>query len=117
MQPFRTTLFAADFSENSQQAFRMACSLAVEDKTRLIVLHVVESDWVAKRPEYLGEETNPPDETECLAEFLKRRLSEVYVPNHPLDVEYRTSEGRAATEIVRMADVIGADLIAMGTHG
>jgi len=29
MQPFRTILFAADFSENSRDAFRMACSLAV----------------------------------------------------------------------------------------
>ena len=36
MQPFRTILFAADFSENSKEAFEMACKLAVKDKTRLL---------------------------------------------------------------------------------
>lgn len=44
-------------------------------------------------------------------------MCEFYVPIHPLDVEYLTSEGRAATEILRLAGAIGADLIAMGTHG
>jgi len=117
VQPFRTILFAADFSENSVHAFRTACALAVEDKTRLIVLHVAEPDWVAKKPDYLGQGAVPPSQTESLHEFLKRRMGEVYVPIHPLDVEYRTSEGSAETEIVRMADAIGADLIAMGTHG
>ncbi len=117
MEPFRTILFAADFSENSAAAFRVACSLAIVNTTRLIVLHVVEPDWVEKGPDYLGQGAAPPSHTEGLQEFLKRRMGEVYVPIHPLDVEYRTSEGSAALEIVRMAGAIGADLIAMGTHG
>ncbi len=41
MQPFQTILFAADFSQNSKEAFRVACSLAAADKTRMIILHVV----------------------------------------------------------------------------
>ena len=44
MQSARTILFAADFSENSVEAFRIACSLAVERETRLIVLHVIDPD-------------------------------------------------------------------------
>ena len=59
MQPFRTILFAADFSENSKEAFRAACSLAVENKTRLIVLHVVEPNWVPEEPVHLGQPTVP----------------------------------------------------------
>jgi nucleotide-binding universal stress UspA family protein len=117
MQPFRTILFAADFSGSSTAAFRVACSLAGEDTVRLIVLHVVEPDWVAKLPDYLEPGTIPPPDTESLREWLERRLAEVYVPTHPLHVEYRTSEGSAAEEVLRLADAVGADLIAMGTHG
>jgi len=117
VQPFRTILFAADFSANSTEAFRTACSLAVEHKTKLVVLHVLEPDWVAKKPDYLGEGVAPPDHTEGLPEFLKRRMCEIYVPTRPLDVEYRVSEGSAAVRIVHLADAIGANLIAMGTHG
>jgi nucleotide-binding universal stress UspA family protein len=117
MQLFRTILVAADFSENSVAAFHVACSLNIDTTTRLIVLHVVEPDWVAKTPDYLGQGVVPASTTESLHEFLERRMGEVYVPNHPLEVEYRTSEGSAAAEIVRMADSIGADLIVMGTHG
>ena len=117
MRPFRTVLFAADFSVNSKEAFRIGCSLAAADKARLLIFHVVETDWVSKGPDYLGQGAIPPSETESLHSFLQRRLREVYVPIHPLNVEYRTNEGSAATEIIRMADAIGADLIVIGTHG
>ncbi len=120
MQPFRTILFAADFSESSVQAFRMACALAVENKTRLVLLHVIEPNLVAAEPAYTGEPTVP-----CFAaqrdasnhETLSRKMREVYVPGRPLELVYRTTEGAAATEIIRMAGEIGADLIVMGTHG
>lgn len=117
MQPFRTILLAADFSENSQDAFHLACSLAMGNGKRLIVLHVVKPARVSKTPDYLGQGSLPTSETEDGHEFLKRRMGEVYVPNNPIDVEYRTRDGDASVEIVRMADEIGADLIAMGTQG
>jgi nucleotide-binding universal stress UspA family protein len=120
MQPFRIILLAADFSENSQEAFRLACSLAVENRTRLIVFHVVEPTYVAEEPVYLGQAAvqffkAPRDEVRH--ESLRRKLRAVYSPAHPFDVEYRTSEGEAAEEILRMANEIGAELIVMGTHG
>jgi nucleotide-binding universal stress UspA family protein len=117
MQPFRTILCGADFSENSKEAFHMACALAVEDKTRLFVLYVVEPDWVAKAPRYLGQWVVPSSATESLHGFLKRQMADVYVPIQPLDVECRTSEGDPAEQILRLAEKIGADLIVMGTHG
>jgi nucleotide-binding universal stress UspA family protein len=117
MQPFQTILFAADFSENSKAAFGVACRLATENTSRLVVLHVIEPDWVAKSSDYLGEGAVSPSETESLSAFLKQRMAEVYVPNRPLNVEFCASEGSAAPEIIRMADTVGADLIAMSTHG
>ena len=117
MQLFRTILFAADFSENSKAAFRMACVLSTENTTRLIVLHVIEPDWVAKKPDYLEEGAVSPSETESLGAFLKRRMAEVYVPNQRLNVEFRAMDGSAAPAIIRTAEETEADLIAMGMHG
>jgi len=119
MQPFRTILFAADFSENSKEAFRAACVLAVENQTRLIVLHVVEPDWVPEDPVYFGQPIVQYFATrdERRHEALKRKLGEVFTSSHPMDVQYHTKEGDAPAEILRMADEIGSDLIVMGTHG
>jgi len=119
MQPFRTILFAADFSENSQEAFRAACSLAVENQTRLIVLHVVEPSWVSKESVYLGQPSVRlySKQDEGRHEALKRKLGEVFTPSHPIDIQYHTREGNAPAEILSMADEIGCDLIVMGTHG
>ena len=101
MEALRIILFAADFSDNSIAAFRVACSLSIDKATTLIVLHVIEPEWAAKRPDYLGPGSAGPFETESLQEFLKRRLSEVYAPAHPLDVEYRraTDQRRARSSV------------------
>ena len=119
MQPFRTILFAADLSENSKQAFRVACSLAVENNTRLVVLHVAEPNWAPQEPGYSGEANARffAEKDERHHEALKRKLCEVYTPNHPLDMEYQTREGDAKVEILRTASEVGSDLIVMGTHG
>ena len=57
MIPFRTMLVAADLSESSRQAFRVACSLAREEKTRICVVHVVEPNYVTAEPVYSGQQT------------------------------------------------------------
>jgi nucleotide-binding universal stress UspA family protein len=41
MWPLKTILHPTDFSRCSQDAFRLACSLARDHGARLIVLHVV----------------------------------------------------------------------------
>jgi nucleotide-binding universal stress UspA family protein len=120
MKPFQTILFAADFSEGSQEAFRAACSLAVEGETRLHVFHVVEPQWVPEDPVPYGQAAVQYDDAGRDGgrdETLRRRMYEVYIPNCPVDVEYHTSEGDASTEIVHMADEIEANLIVVGTHG
>ena len=120
MQPFATILFAADFSENSKEAFRAAWSLAVENETRLVVLHVVEPNWVAADPVCYGQisvqfHAAEPDKAHHAA--LRRKLRDEYMPDRPIEVDYQTREGEAAVEILRMAKEWGSDLIVMGTHG
>lgn len=109
MPPLRNVLFAADFSENSVDAFRMACELAARDDALLIVLHVIDGNR--------DEGARPSPGIEAFAATRERRLREVYVTDRPVQVAYRTSQGPVAAEILRTAAEVGADLIALGTHG
>jgi nucleotide-binding universal stress UspA family protein len=119
MQPFRTILLAADFSEISREAFRLAGSLAVENKTRIIVLHVAEPTLVTEEPVSTGQPAiqffNAATD-KVRHESLRRTMREVYSPHHPIDVEYVIREGDAAEEILCTSDERGADLMVLGTH-
>ncbi len=121
MQPFRSILFAGDFSENSVQAFHVACMLSHEDQTHLTVLHVAPPDRVAGHRTVPGRPAagSPQDPAvEDPRQGLRHELRDVYSANRPLDVHYRTSIGDdPATEILRVADELGAELIVMGAHG
>jgi nucleotide-binding universal stress UspA family protein len=120
MRPFQSLLFAADFSDNSKEAFRLARSLAVQSKTRLTVFHVLDPKWIRDEPAYFGHsmaqiEAAPRDEDRH--DLFKRYLAEAYPSDGPLDVQYVTNEGDVSAEILREAGEIGSDLIVMGTHG
>jgi nucleotide-binding universal stress UspA family protein len=120
MQPFRNILFAADFSENSHEAFRIACSLSSETKTRMSVLHVVEPHWVAEEPAYFGQPMIQFFDAGAQPnglEAIKRRLIDHYTPNHAIDVTYAVREGEIPDEILKLAEQHGSDLIVMGMHG
>jgi nucleotide-binding universal stress UspA family protein len=119
MKPFRTILFAADFSAASQQAFRMACRVGVPGQTRLHVLHVIEPDWVPEEPAGFGQPNLFHDAAAVgdRDEPLIQRLCAAYAPAQPIDVEYHARHGDAVPEILRRAEELQADLIVMGTHG
>jgi len=120
LQLIRTILFAADFSENSKQAFHAACSLAAGNQTRVVVLHVVEPSSISQHPLYLGHgnvqfrvtETDKAEQQSAM-----RKLGEFYIPDHPVQMEYFATQGDTAEEILRTARELGSDLIVMGTHG
>lgn len=120
MTPFQTILFAADFSESSQEAFHTACSLAVEGRARLHVLHVVEPNWVPEDPSFFGQtgvqfyDANTDGSRE---EQLRQKLCLAYAPDVPIEVEYHVQRGNPATEILHKAEEVGAALIVVGTHG
>ncbi|MGP0063664.1 MAG: universal stress protein [Isosphaeraceae bacterium] len=120
MESFRTILFAADFSDASVEAFRMACSLAAEGRTRLHVLHVVEANLVPEETAFLGQVNVPYYDASSDGdrhEQLKQKLRAAYAPNAPIDVAYYVRDGHAAAEILGLAGELGADLIVVGTHG
>ena len=120
MQPFRTILFAADYSENSKQAFHAACSLADGSQTRLVVLHVSEPGPVSDQPVdriHRGVQFHSPQAQEEEQKSAIQRLGELYVAECPLQMEYIATQGDVSAEILRKAREFGSDLIVMGTHG
>jgi len=107
----RTILCATDFSAASEEAFGVACSLAVNQEAKLIVVHVASpavpgvgmTESLALHDDYLGA-------IEARLRALERRA-----PAIPM--QFRIEEGHPSTEIVRLARAVHADLIVIGWRG
>jgi nucleotide-binding universal stress UspA family protein len=110
MVPIKTILHPTDFSEPSDIAFRLACSLARDHGGRVVVLHVIPSAGVVH-----GERVLPPRAFEH--EELRDKLYAVKPPAPRVPVEYQLAEGDPVAEIVGVAREVPCDLIVMGTHG
>ena len=111
MLPLHTILHPTDFSERSEYAFRLACSLARDYGARLVALHVVTPPVVI-----YGDGIVPLDPGPERA-AAKERLERLEAPRTGTRLEHRLAEGDPAEEILRVAREIAADLIVMGTHG
>jgi nucleotide-binding universal stress UspA family protein len=110
MLPIRTILHPTDFSEHSDPAFWLACSVARDYGARLVVLHVVPP------PVFHGEVVarRQPDGYHT---DLEKQLQE-FRPREPgIPVERRVEDGDPAAAILRVAQEVPCDLIVMGTHG
>ena len=99
----QTILHPTDFSERSGYAFRLACSLARDRGARLIVLHVMPVPLVQEKRFYQEE--------------MSAELNRLRAPDSQIQVEHRLEEGDPATQILRIAQETGCDLVVMGTHG
>jgi nucleotide-binding universal stress UspA family protein len=111
MLPIRTILHPTDFSTSSDYAFRLACSLARDYGSRLIVLHVATPPVVA-----FGEGVLPV-QPEGYRDELREWLHRLAAQGPTARVEHHLVEGDAAAEIIHLAGETKCDLIVMGTHG
>ena len=111
MLAIKTILHPTDFSERSNFAFRLACSLARDYGARLMVVHVAEPPV----PIYGNGLVLPP--AQAPKETVLARLQQLLPKDPKVQVEHRLTEGDAAIEILRIAGEIKCDLIVMGTHG
>jgi nucleotide-binding universal stress UspA family protein/quercetin dioxygenase-like cupin family protein len=113
MLSIQTILHPTDFSDNSWGAFQMACTLARENKARLILLHVIPPSASPILTEPPANPFQPAESQEC----LKGRFAWPQPQDPAIRVEHRVAEGDAPEEILRLAQALPCDLIVMGTHG
>jgi nucleotide-binding universal stress UspA family protein len=111
MLPFKTILFATDFSPPSNVAFEVAGALARDYKARMIALHVIEPAMAGytEFAAHIGPEEN--------MEEAMVKLHALKAPSSRVTLEYRLLEGDPAAVIAKTATETGADLIVMSTHG
>ena len=113
MTAMKTILHPTDFSENSEYAFRTACSMAQDHGARLVLLHVLP-------PTVVPVLTAPPPDPLEPAEAQKHLTIHFPWPQPPapgVRVEHRVAEGDVPGEILSLAQALDCDLIVMGTHG
>ncbi len=110
MLALQTILHPTDFSDRSDYAFRLACSLARDYNAHLVIVHVLAPPVIG-----YGEGVIPPEPDLMRAE-ARHQLASLAAPSE-LRVERQVIEGDPVTEILQVADEVDADLIVMGTHG
>jgi len=110
MLPIRLILHPTDFSEQAGHALQMACALARDHGSRLVLLHVA-----APRMALSGEAILMPGPEPSHA-TVRRQLNQLDVPPGVL-AERRLEEGAEVDQILRVAEEVHADLIVIGTHG
>jgi nucleotide-binding universal stress UspA family protein len=110
MLTVQTILHPTDFSEQSDNAFRLATSLARDYGARLVVVHVGRSPVVMPLTGVV-----PPD-PEAYRKELAANLRQYQAPG--IRVEPRLLlDGDPAGGILQIARECQCDLIVMGTHG
>jgi nucleotide-binding universal stress UspA family protein len=101
-------LHPTDYSEGSRQAFELACQIARDGGNRLMVMHVAEPVWVSSS----GMASLPPL-PKGYRDSWESRLR-LMLPRDPaVPIEHRLEEGNIAAAILRVAEEIPCDLIAM----
>ena len=110
MFQFKTILHPTDFSDRSELAFRLACSLTRDHGSLLVVAHVLAP------PLAEGEAITGLSNAMYRMEAWKQ-LQAMTAPDSELIIEYRMADGDAATEVLKLVKETKADLIVMGTHG
>ena len=117
---FKRIGFCTDFSENADQAFAVAMDLAYRFGAELEIIHVMVSFSLSPpvHATYMPIEYDPKFIDEVTQAALKS-IEEKYVAQIPESVPHNVNllSGYASTEIIRVVEEKGIDLLIMGSHG
>jgi nucleotide-binding universal stress UspA family protein/uncharacterized protein (DUF2267 family) len=111
MLPFRTILYPTDFSDCSRHAGDLALHFAKEGRARLVLLHAIEP------PNYSPDLAIALADLDVLRASSDAELQEFQKLCQGVYCERMVAFGYPATEIVRVASEVKADLIVLGSHG
>jgi nucleotide-binding universal stress UspA family protein len=115
----RTILLPTDFSDCANFALPYAAGIARATGASLLCLHVVETVVPAVGYTGMSEPLPIGDISEQLEDSAERELPKIAESGEcsGLNVEELIVHGEAATEIVRVAQERGVDLIIVSSHG
>lgn len=114
MSSYRHILVGLDLTEESPEVLRKTAELAATCNAQLSVAHVIEPLTFAYGGDMPIDLSEVQDQLQIKAEQELRRLAK----NLPCPVtQEHVLVGQPATELHHLADEIGADLIAVGSHG
>ncbi len=117
---FKTVGFCTDFSENADQAFIVARDLAVKLGASIEIIHVTVnfSIYPPVHATYMPIEYDPQFIEEVTQAAMKS-VREKYVEKLPAGLPYNVNieSGYPSTEILRLVEDKGIDLLVMGSHG
>lgn len=114
MTAYRHILIAVDLTEDSKQVGQRACALAKDSDARLSLLHVVE--YVPVDP--AGEAMLPPpvNMEDELVVAARQRLDSLAESLGIPDCDRYVEIGNIKTELARVAEAEGVDLIVLGSR-
>ncbi len=110
MKKIQTILHPTDFSEPARYAFELACSLARDHGTQILILHVLP-------PPLNYSEALARAAPDSFRDQMWRELEQIKPPDQSITCDYLLEEGPAARTIAQAAKDNHCDLIIMGTHG
>jgi nucleotide-binding universal stress UspA family protein len=116
--PFKRIVCPIDFSRSSRDALTYAMSLAEEGDANLTILHVIDAAPELVEAAMFTQAPLAKIRAKVAASYDERLMT--LVPpsvRASCTVETMVADGRAASEILRVADDRRADLIVMGVHG
>jgi len=124
MLPFKRILWPTDFSDASHAGLTAAIELATQFQSELLIVHVTAG---IPRPSWALQFYSDPEVYEleihdyeiALGNATRRKLNDLVDRMAPKELEIKqiVASGDAPTEIVRVADEEGVDLITITTHG
>lgn len=118
MIPIKKIIAPTDFSDASREGLQAAMDLANHFSAEVHLVHVV-----APIPEFMGVHAptgfHIPSVQKELVEGARSSLAELIEKElpHDINIDSKVITGNPATEIVKRASEISADLIVMATHG
>jgi universal stress protein A len=116
MPNYQHLLLAVDFFDHTQMVAQKAKLLADTYQSQLSVVHVVENATLVE-PDFCSPLQLGMDFTAALADNAQQKLNALKALLGLADNQVYLEFGRPASEIIRVANEIKADLIVVGSHG
>lgn len=105
-------LHPTDFSEDSDQAFRLACNMARDQFASIVVVHVLSPEHVQHcKPEAELNDDHSPVIEKCREHFNRMKAMAPDIP-----VSFRIVYGHAVGAILKVAGEVNADIIVIASH-